>query len=502
MVNYEEADLIRWKYNCLDVDYTLEIEQVLQELLDQQPIELYRLYRFLIEELSPAAVKTMNRGVRIDVKRKQELYAFFSNLIEEVKAKIDDCLGFQFNLNSTPQKKKVFADFLGVKIKVRKGKETCDAAAMLEYIEDYPEYRPFLTLLLEHASLKVFTNNFLGMQLDDDDRARTQYGVSATNTGRLNSKKNVWGKGGNFQNIPEKGKIPLRYALQVLEDSNPEEANDYYSDIEDRILSELTVEGSIRLPNVKKIFLPDVGMEIADLDYSGADIMVVAADSECKWLLDFFANPKGKVYKYIASEFFQREITDEEYKTFKAIFHGTNYLMGIDKLALMAGIPYPLAMKLQNFYFKLNPEIKVWQERVRYDVATHGYVTNIFGRRAWFVNKNDPMLINKAVAFKPQSTIADLVNRAWCNVIKELVDAGVLLQVHDSLVVQYPIEEALFYREQLIQKMQIALPFKQPLIIPADIKVSTISYGDTKKVKNSDAREFNIVEKRLIAEVI
>lgn len=84
-------------------------------------------------------------------------------------------------------------------------------------------------------------------------------------------------------------------------------------------------DGKILLPNIKKLFIPDIGMEMCDADLSGADIQVVASDSNCKWLQDFFSKPQEKkVYAHIASEFLQRDVSDtsSEYKTFKGIFHG------------------------------------------------------------------------------------------------------------------------------------------------------------------------------------
>jgi DNA polymerase-1 len=483
-----ENDLIRWKYNCWDITYTKEVLDAQREILSTQDVKLQQLYRRQIDKLSPATTLTMNRGVRINKTEKERLYIFFSKLMEDIKLEINDILGFEFNINSSPQKKKLFSEFFGIKLKVsRKSKtETCDSAAMLDYIKEYPLYAPFLSLLLEYASLKVFTTNFLGMRLDDDDRARTQYKIAGTNTGRLASVKNVWGNGGNFQNLPEKGKIKLKYALEVHNDTSID-GEDYYTDLEDSIIAELSEEGSLRLPNVKKIFIPDEGKEIGDLDYSGADIMIVAATSECKWLLDYFSKPRDKkVYAYIASEFFQRDISDKsnEYKKFKGIFHGLNYLMGIDKLALLSGVEYNLAKQLRDFYFSLNPEILLWHERVGRDISSKGYVSNAFGRRAWFLNRNDKTLMNKAVAFEPQAGIADLVNLAWIIMLETFKgEVEILLQVHDSLVVQYPIEKAEYYRTACKEAMEIALPYKQPLIIPADIKVSTISYGDCKKLK-------------------
>lgn len=246
-------------------------------------------------------------------------------------------------------------------------------------------------------------------------------------------------------------------------------------------------EGNLILPNIKKIFLPDEGMELLDGDLSGADAMVVAADSECKWLLDFFNSPKGKLYAYIASEHLQREVTSDspEYKSYKAVCHGSNYGLGLDKLCTMLGISYTSAKSLQDFYFSLCKEIPKWHEKIRSEVNKKGFITNIFGRRGWFIDKKDPTLLNKAYAFIPQATVSDVINRGWVNIKRTLPEVDVLLQVHDSLVVQYPMEKAEFYRRKIKECMEIPLPYDPVLIIPSDFKVSTLSYGDVKKPQKS-----------------
>lgn len=478
----------RWTYNIKDICYTLEVAEVLFEQLLKESSKLQELYWFQQEKVAPVLVDMMNRGVKIDKDRKEELYTFFHDLMGDITNKINEVLGFDFNQNSTPQKKKLFTEFFGMTLKKKKGgNETCDASAMLSYIEEYPLYRPFLTLLLEYASLKVFVNTFLGMRLDDDNRARTAYNIAGTATGRLASRKNVWGNGANLMNIPEKGKINLRYAVEVLEEAMEVS--------EDSLFNELEVEGSIALPNVKKIFLPDEGKELADADYSGADAMIVAWDSECKWLIDFFETKNEKLYAYIASMHLQREITSNspEYKSYKAVMHGTNYGLGLDKLTNMLRIPYESAKELQEFYFNLCPEIKTWHNRIKTDISKKGYIENIFGRRGWFIDKNDPTLYNKAYAFIPQSSIADLMNHAMVNIAAN-PNIEILLQVHDSAVVQYPIEIAEQCRKDLKDAMEFYLPYEHPLKIPADMKVSRISYGDTEKIKKPEVRDYKIIE--------
>lgn len=263
--------------------------------------------------------------------------------------------------------------------------------------------------------------------------------------------------------------------------------------------------GNLILPNVKQIFLPDEGKEIADVDLSGADVQVVAADSECKWLLDYFSKPQPKkLYAYIASEYLQRDISDksDEYKVYKAVFHSTNYKVGIKKMCLMTGLSPLQAQGLQDFYFHLNPEVKKWHLRLENQVRTYGYVTNIFGRRMEFLDLRNPNLMNEVCASIPQSTIGDVINQAWIQIDENIPEVDVLMQVHDSLVMQYdiikPIEPYyeydtfgnLFYydqtpeiRKKILKNMIVDIPYNPILHIDSDIKVSRSSYGETEKIK-------------------
>lgn len=476
----KDAPETRWTYNVKDVMYTLEVLHVLLDMIKTKGDKLNKLYRFVMDEQTPETVITMNTGVLIDKTLKAEYFSLFNTMMMDIESKINKVLGFDFNLNSSQQKQKLFSEFFGIILKTKKktGNATCDAAAMLDYIEEYPLYRSFLTLLLEHASLKVFVKNFLGMQLDDDNRARTQYHVSKTATGRLASTKNVWGNGGNFQNIPSKGKINLHYAVEAMEGDIEDVQDDDY-------LSDLVVEGNIILPNVKRIFIPDPGMEMMDADLSGADAFTYFLDSECKNGIDFLLNPKDKLAAWAASHHLQREITenDTEYRAYKASHHGWWYGMEISKLALTVGCSYDKAKELDTFYSYFYPERDKWHDRLVREVAKRGYITNSFGRVFWFLNTTDPTLKNKMFAAIPQSTTAEVINRGWINIRRTIKDVKVLLQVHDSLVMQYPIAKALEYREQIKKQMEVFLDYKPSLAIPVDFKVSTSSYGECEKIK-------------------
>jgi DNA polymerase-1 len=267
---------------------------------------------------------------------------------------------------------------------------------------------------------------------------------------------------------------------------------------------ETNARGKIVLPNVKKIFLPDPGYEMMDADLGGADAWTYFSDSNCIKGLDFLHNPykyhpSGKLYAWVASEHLQRDVgvDDPEYKFYKGSHHGVWYGMAVRKLAITINCSVGKAGELLEFYNYLYPEKDLWHRRLISEVNARGWLENIFGRRAWFINTNDPTRKNQMFSFKAQSTTSDVINRGWVNIRRNIrfseLESGkgilfprnhpdILAQVHDSLLMQYPIPVAEEVRPLIMNEMLIPLPYAKPVRIPADFKVSTVSYGDCKKL--------------------
>ena len=132
-----------------------------------------------------------------------------------------------------------------------------------------------------------------------------------------------------------------------------------------------------------------------------------------------------------------------------------------------------------KFYFHLNPEILCWHDRLEKDVKTKGYVRNKFGRRMefWF-RKDNPTVMNEICAAIPQSSISDLINKIWVQVVKDLPEVSILMQVHDSLVFQYKIEDKVKVIENLPKVMRVGIPYIPVLYIDMGFKYSSVSYGD------------------------
>jgi DNA polymerase I-like protein with 3'-5' exonuclease and polymerase domains len=470
----KESPETRWTYNVKDICYTLEVAVVLLELLAQEKPALQEFYRFQQEEVVPAIVDIMNIGVKVDLQKKQQLHDELQRLSIYVEQKINSLIGEEINLKSPIQIKKLFMDLLGVKpVADRKRKtESFGSAAMLVYLEEYPEYAPLITMILEYRSINIFVRTFLSAKVDDDNRMRTSYNVAGTKSYRLASRKNAFGAGMNLQNVPSKGKIDLKYALMDYSDSEDIE-------LEDEAEVAEAGYGVTELPNCKELFICEDDEMFFDIDLAAADARIIAWVSGCKFLTDLFEDPKADIYAILASEYTGRKIVkkDPERQQFKAICHGTNYLGKPKTLAAKEGMLVHQVEKVQRFYFDICPEIQELHKEVEKQVRSLGYLENCWGARGWFLDKNDPMLMNKAMAWVGSSPVSILINKGLVRLKAKEKDIKVLLQVHDSLAGVFKKTD-LTAPERIIQHVSIPLPFDRPRIIPVNIKTSPLSYGN------------------------
>lgn len=496
--DYEVSNEERWKYNGRDCYFTLQILKQQLTLLETRSPALQDFYNFQIAEIAPAMVAVMQKGIRIDTQLKQENIVIFSELLTKIELMFNDILSQPFNIKSSQQVKSLFKDLLQVEPEINKKTrtESFGAAALLVYVEKYPLFTPLFKLLSEYKSIGVFVRNFLLMQLDVDQRMRCSYNIAGTDTYRMASRKNAFGTGGNCQNLPSKGKIDIRYANQEVA-SDSEDVSEFDS-------SYTSVEGIMKLPNIKKMFLPDIGYVFFDIDYSSADAQFVAWDSDCDFLKKIF-KARQDLYSIIASHYYQREIVkeDRERQIFKQVVHATNYLGKAGMIASLTGLSVGLVLQVQDWYLKQCPEVKEWHKMVESAIRQGYPVSNIWGAEGWFTDFNDHNIINKAVAWLPQSSVGILVNKGIVRTIKGeftrvdssldntsirslLTDAcnnqivcptSILGQTHDSAWGQFD-EKDTDAPSRLVGYMELVIPYKDELIIPAGIKMSNKSYGD------------------------
>lgn len=437
-----------WQYNCMDAVATYEIDDVQQGLVDRMGFR--EVYNFQ-QELFWPVTHTMNRGLRVDHARKGELAYELLQAIDAHKQWLYEVLGYELNVGSSVQMQDLFYQQFGQKpIKDPKTRQpTTNSAALQQLAEREPLLRPLYDHIDDLRSLYVFLRTFVNAQEDQDGRCRCSYNISGAETYRFSSGKNAFGSGLNLQNIPKGGKLRC---------------------------------SDMPLPNVRKLYLPDPGMEFFDIDLSAADLRIVVWESDCremKQMLRAGLDP----YTEIAKEFYHDSTInkkDPRRQTFKSVAHGTNYLGTAKGLATRLGLSIHELEKTQKWYFGKFPEIKKWQDHLIAQVTTRRFVSNVFGYKFFFMDRIEGTVFNQAVAWIPQSTVARVINSGYMNLHKNHPEIEVLLQVHDSLGGQYPIDGAERHKQTVLDACAIELPYADPLVIPVGIATSRNSWGECK----------------------
>lgn len=148
-------------------------------------------------------------------------------------------------------------------------------------------------------------------------------------------------------------------------------------------------------------------------------------------------------------------------------------------MAINCGITVHQAELMQRRWFAAHPGIKAWHDRTLHSLQTTRSVRNRFGFRRFYFDRIEGLL-PEALAWIPQSTVAHIIDEALFNISFNLPEVDVLLQVHDSLVFQFPTHKAAALLPQIKEQCRIPVPYEDPLIIPVGLKTSTISWGDCK----------------------
>lgn len=433
-----------WVYNCKDAVITYEVDEAEQAAVDALGVREVHDFQ---QSLFFPVLKTMDRGIRIDTKRRG---SYAMSLFTEIQAReqyLYDVIGRELNPKSPAQMQAFFYGELGMRpILNRKTKApSCDDEALRTLAEREPILKPLVNKIAELRSLGVFLSTFVQAPLDIDGRMRCSFNIGGTDTYRFSSSKNAFGSGMNLQNIPSGGEE----------------------------------EDGLELPNVRELFIPDPGMTFFDIDLSSADLRIVtweADEPEMKAMLREGLDP----YTEIAKEFYHDpSLTkkDPRRQTFKSFAHGTHYLGTAKGLAERLGLSVKDAEATQKWYFQRFPRIKQWQDDLKDQVFKRHMVQNVFGHRMYFFDRIEGTIFNQAAAWIPQSTVACLINKAYVAIDAKLRDVEILLQVHDSLAGQFPthLRDALL--PQIIACAEIPLPYDDPLIIPVGVKSSTESWG-------------------------
>jgi len=417
-------------------------------------------------------LRMMNRGIRIDTGLRSQ---FNKTLIEaqyERQSILNEIFGHEINVSSPAQLSRLFYNDLGIPgVKnLTSDSFTTNSAAMVQIALREPLLKPICQLILELRSIRVFLQTFIHASLDSDNRMRCSFNIAGTDTYRFSSSENAFGSGMNLQNIPVEEKQKIKSPTYI------------------------------KLPNIRKLFIPDPGYTFFDMDLDRADLQVViweAEDSHMKLALakgldmhcvnavDVF-DIKGIPYEELSESHpnyrdHRKRITEANRAKTKAGVHATNYGVGDRKLAQTLGITVQEASKFRAKWFSAHPGIRKWHHRTEESITKRGYIENRFNARIYVLGRpNLPELL----AWTPQSTVAGVINRALVNIdtAAERGETSVQLQiqVHDSLAGQFLTSAKDAEIANLKKLAKIEIPYPDPLTIPVGINTSTNSWGGCK----------------------
>jgi len=361
-------------------------------------------------------------------------------LAEKMRAaekKAHEIAGGPFNLGSPKQLQEILFERqeLPVIRKTPKGQPSTAEDVLQELAADYelPE------VILEYRGLSKLKSTYtdkLPELVGGDGRIHTSYHQAVAATGRLSSSDP------NLQNIPIR-----------------------------------TPEGR----RIRQAFVAPDGYRILAADYSQIELRIMAHLSGDEGLLAAFADDED-IHRATAAEVFDTaldEVTGEQRRSAKAINFGLIYGMSAFGLARQLGIPRADAPAYVERYFERYPGVRAYMDSTREQAHEKGYVETVMGRRLYLPEINSRNVQRRQYAERSainapmQGTAADIIKRAMIDVhrwlAEEDVDARVIMQVHDELVLEVAEAAADAVAAGLVERMSRAAELAVPLKVDTGV---------------------------------
>jgi len=394
---------------------------------------LLKLMVDLETPLIPVLARMERNGVAID-------RAAFSAFLDEVQARLDELTleiykqaGREFNLRSSKQLAEVLFDGLGLKpLSKTPGGEPSTSVDVLERLRGA---HPVVGLILEFRKLEKLRSTYLEpipKLVDDKNRIHTTFNQLATATGRLSSSNP------NLQNIPIRGEMG---------------------------------------PRMRACFIAEEGNLLAVADYSQIELRVLAHFSNEPALVEAFKKNQD-IHAHTAGLLFDKaskDVSTDERGLAKTINFGLIYGMGPRKMARELSITLSEAKKFIERYFSRLKGLKKFYDGVENQAKEKGFVTTLAGRRRLLPDihsRNRHMQSTarrQAINTLIQGSAADIIKMAMLEVDGDKtlakLDAKLILQVHDELLLEAPKDKARDAGARLEEIMAGIYPLAVPLAV-------------------------------------
>lgn len=421
---------------CEQMDCAWRLWQRFEGELEEQV--LLPLFDEIEMPLVPVLARMEERGIGLDTGVLHEMSARLRSELTLIEDEIYKIAGLQFNLNSTPQLREVLFTRLELPVvkKTKTGPST-DASVLEELAaggHDVPR------LMLEYRELEKLRNTYVDalprLVHRTTGRIHTSFNQTVAATGRLSSSDP------NLQNIP------IRTALGR---------------------------------EVRKAFVAKEGFRLLGVDYSQIELRVLAHFSGDAPLVEAFRGGID-IHRQTAAVIFDIDIDDvgpAQRAQAKTINFATLYGQGSFSLGRQLGISREAAQAFIDQYFERFEGVRAYLDAQVEQAHEKGYVETLLGRRRYVPelksrNWNIRQFGERIAQNTPiQGTAADMIKKAMLEVDEALEasasEARMLLQVHDELLLEVPVEQVEEIRELVVRKMEGAMTLDVPLVADSGV---------------------------------
>ncbi len=420
--------------------YLASIINAIEDSLDiltnkLKELSMYDLYKDCEIKLSKVLADMEITGFVCDIDELENIKDEVSLELKDLEKIIYELSGSEFNINSPKQLSKILFEDLELPIikKTKTGYST--NAKVLEKLRDKHPIIEKIERYREMYKLKSTYLESLEACIDQDGRIRSTFKQNVTATGRLSSTEP------NLQNLPIR-----------------------------------TEEGR----KIRKAFKADDDKVLIDADYSQIELRVLAHLANDKKMQEAFSNDID-IHTKTASEVFDTpidEVTKLQRSEAKAVNFGIIYGISDYGLSQNLNIPRKRAKEYIENYLDTYPQIKKYMKDIVKKAKEEGFVNTIFNRRRYVPEINSKNFnvrsFGERVALNTpiQGSAADIIKFAMINSYQNLkkakVNAKIVLQIHDEIIIEASKKDLEKAKEILKTSMEEAVNLKVPLLVDID----------------------------------
>jgi DNA polymerase I len=436
--NFSYADIaLATRYAGSDALQTFRLGHVLEQRLAEQ--QMNQLYHNIEQPLQTILYHMESEGIKLDTTYLDDLRMHVITELHTIERNIFALLGHEYetvNLRSPKQLEKLLFEDLNLPRQKKSSKKT-GYSTDNEVLKTLAPLHPVVSLLMHHRELTKLKNTYLDALPTyvnpRTHRIHTSYNQTAVATGRLASSHP------NLQNIP---------------------------------VSSTSFGGAIRTA-----FTPNVGNVFLSADYSQIELRILAHMSQDSTLLYAFEHGYD-IHTQTASHIFglpQQQITQEQRQIGKRI--NFSILYGLTPYGLSKDLAIQLGQAKEYIerYFAQYPAVKVWMEKTITNAKECGYVQSLYGRRRYVpaLHEKNKHLYQEAcrVAINTvaQGTAADIIKLGMIRLVELLkehkLNATLLLQIHDELLLEVPEQELSVTQEVVKDALEGVVDWKPNLAV-------------------------------------